>query len=87
MIRKEITEGSVIPKFYAPAYDKYEGYGRLFTVVCYLIPLNFIVGWSRRLITWLVLNTIRASERDLMKHEIDCLNNQIVELKKRGHIK
>ena len=49
MIRRIVREADIVPRGYGIAYDV--DYGRV--RVCYLIPLNWFVGWGRRAYYWL----------------------------------
>ena len=49
LIRREVGLCEIVPRGYGIAYDV--DYGQL--RVCYLIPLNWVVGWWRRACYWL----------------------------------
>lgn len=49
MISRVIGEMELIPRRYGVAFRDINGR----RVVCYPIPLNWIVGWSREMVAWI----------------------------------
>ena len=85
--RKEIIEGSIIPRFYGVAYVEWSR--RVF--VCYPVPLNLIVHWARELWFWLISGRQTKRESvEMLKYELsrsvdECIKmrDELVLTKKR----
>jgi hypothetical protein len=76
--RREIIEGSIIPRFYGIAYAEWNR--RVF--VCYPVPINLIVHWARELWFWVIGGRQTKRENvEILKHELsrsvqECINTR-----------
>lgn len=70
-IRKTISEGQIIPRFYGKAFFNYMTY----EAICYPIPMNFIVGWARTLLCILKMGTRK-----------NFFDRKLIEARSAGHV-
>lgn len=61
-LRIQIEEGGMFPRGYGVAYRDWP----TLTAVCYPMPLNVLIGWSRRVLFWVMHGVAMGKlERDL----------------------